>query len=260
MQIYNDELIHYGVLGMRWGHRKPKDFTSYVESKNKIIINKDGSKTIPKNFKFNRVGNNSLDINESGALYASYGKSDAARYIKQLGPSTIGKLLGTASYNVQHLSVTSDLKMPSNEQIAQKTAEILGKNKKLLKEFNDSIYSLSVTKDFDKTISNDDLKNMIKNPSSKESQSLAYGVNSIFGDPNYKKETMQFYDEYRKAGYDAIPDLHDIYNGTSETATIIINPKKVKVESYTYITKDIYKSGKSFVKSIGKLKPSDLID
>lgn len=28
MQVYNDELMHYGVLGMRWGHRKGVSLSS----------------------------------------------------------------------------------------------------------------------------------------------------------------------------------------------------------------------------------------
>lgn len=41
---------------------------------------------------------------------------------------------------------------------------------------------------------------------------------------------------------------------------IIINPEKVEIKSTTLITKDVMKSAKEYVKSLEKLKVSDLIN
>lgn len=259
MQVYCNELYHFGVLGMKWGHHKRKEFNSYKESNVKIKTNNDGSKTIPKNFIFNRVGMGNLDLNASGALYASHGKIDAARYIKALGPTTLRKLTGLAGTHVQHIKVKGDIKMPSDEQYMKATNKMLLKNKDMIKTLSDSMHSINYTGDFNKSISISDVEKAVKNPNDKNSKRLAYAVSSMLGDPDYKKETKKMYESFRKEGFDAIPDIHDRYDGTSETATIIINPNKIEISSTTKITKDVYKSGKQYVKKIGKLKVNDIM-
>lgn len=111
-----------------------------------------------------------MDVNQSGGLYVSYGKADAARYIKNLGPTPISKLLGVAGETVQHISVKDALKVPSNEQTAKETAKLLLSNEKLLQSFNDSFYSLATTGDVDKSISKEELKRAFESPESKEAQ------------------------------------------------------------------------------------------
>jgi hypothetical protein len=268
--LYNGQLYHHGIKGQRWGVRrfqnKDGSLTSAgmkryaVESDKVIKNNPDGSKTIPRGFAFNRIGKSSLDVNQSGALYVSHGREDAARYIKNLGPTTLGKLFGTAGEAVQHLSVKSDLKLASDSITAKETAKLLLSNKKLMSSFNESIYSSVVTGDFEKSITNRDLEIAMKNPNGKEGQKLAYGVSSFLGDPNYANETKAVYAHFRNSGYDAIPDLHDTLSGTSKTAMIIINPDKVEMTSSVAITKDVMKEGKKYVRSLDKLKVSDLID
>lgn len=268
-QIYPNELCHYGILGMKWGIRRyqnkdgsltPAGKQRYAEESNKKIQrNKDGSSTIPAGFKFNRVGKASLDINKSGGLYVSYGKEDAARYVKSLGPTTIGKLLGQYGEAVQHITVKKALKMPSNTQTAKETAELLLSNENLLKRFNESIYSFVTTGDFDKNVTKDDLYRSLKDPNSKSAQKLSYGVSSFLGDENYADDSKIVYEHFRNKGYDAIPDIHDLLSGTSKTAMIVINPNKVEVTSVTMISKDVMKSAKSYVKTLEKLKVSDLI-
>lgn len=262
-------LSHHGIKGMRWGVRryqnKDGSLTSagrkryYEESDKAIKQNKDGSLTIPPGFKFNRVGKATLDVNQSGGLYVSYGKKDAARYIKYLGPTPVAKLLGTAGEAVQHISVIDALKMPSNEQTAKETAKLLLLDEKLLKSFNDSFYSLAITGDVDKSISKEELKRAFESPESKEAQKISYGVSSFLGDSKYANESKMVYEHFRNKGYDAIPDVHDRLSGTSNTAMIIINPNKVEITSTTAISKDIMKSAKAYVKTIEKLKVSDFI-
>lgn len=259
MQVYSDELRHHGILGMKWGHHKARGFNTYKESSSKIRINKDGSKTIPKNFIFNRVGMSSLDVNSSGGLYVSHGKMDAARYIKALGPSTLRKLTGLAGTHVQHIKVKGDIKVPSDEQYINTTNKILLNNKDIVRSLSNSMHALTYTNDIDKSITMKDVENAIKNPNSNDSKRLAYSVSSMLGDPDYKKETKKIYESYKKEGFDAIPDIHDRYDGTSQTATIIINTNKVEVDSTTKITRDVYKSGKQYVKKLEKLPVHEIM-
>lgn len=52
-----------------WSLTKAGEIRYYEGSDKAILTNRDGSKTIPKGFKFNRVGKSTLDVNESGGLY-----------------------------------------------------------------------------------------------------------------------------------------------------------------------------------------------
>lgn len=203
-------LAHHGIKGQKWGIRRFQNedgtltkagIERYAEVSSKSIkVNEDGSSTVPKGFTFNRIGGAQFDPNKSGGLYVSYGKADASRYIKYLGPTPINKLLKTASYNIQHISVKEPLKMPSNQQVAKETAELLMKNKKLLAAFNESFYAVAVTNDFNKSISIADVEKALRNPNSKEGQKLSYGVSSMLGDGNMASEAKDVYKHFRDKG------------------------------------------------------------
>ena len=263
------ELYHYGVKGMKWGGRryqnKDGSLTNagkvrYYEESGKIIkTSKDGSKTIPSGFVFNRVGKSSMDINQSGALYVSYGKDDAARYVKNLGPTPLAKFLHTAGESVQHIKAKQNLKMASDSQTAKETANLLLSNKKLFDSFSQSIFSVSYTGSLEGDVSKDSIRNILKNPSCKDAHKLGYAVSSFLADPNYVSESKEIYKHFRNKGYDAIPDLHDTLSGTSKTAMIVINPNKLEITSTTRITKDVMKDAKAYVKSIEKLPVNELI-
>lgn len=265
MYTRETELAHYGIKGMKWGIRRYQNENGSLTSEGKaryakdsgksVKVNSDGSSTIPKGFVFNRVGKSTLDVNKSGGLYVSYGKEDAARYVKSLGPTKIGKLLGTYGEAVQHISAKQNLKMPSDSVVAGETAKLLSSNKKIFKDVTESFYSMTIN---DK-ITNDYVQKAIKNPSGKEAQRLSYVVSSMLGDPNYAESSKSIYQHFRNLGYDAIPDVHDRMAATSKTAMIVINPDKIKVDSVTRLTKDDMKSAKKYVKSLEKLKISDLL-
>ena len=226
-------MYHHGILGQKWGKKNgppyPLDADDhskfeekagwrnsigsfddfYKGSSKRIRTNKDGSKTIPKGFVLNRVGEDHFDPNKSGVLYASDNKNDTARYIKSLGPSLIGKLTNQAHTTIQHISVTSSLKVPSEDQLSKQKLEFACKNDDFMKKYNESIYQMLFTDSLDPEVlvKPEDIKKMMDDPSSKKAKKFAYSVSAMIGNDNHSEESKQYIDYLKKNGWDAIPDL-----------------------------------------------------
>lgn len=274
--ISEDELYHHGIKGQKWGVRRyqyedgsltpaGKD-RYYVESDKQIVTNKDGSSTIPKGYKYNRVGGANMKPNASGALYVSSGKQDVDKYIKMFGPLKVSmftnKAWGGLSDTVQHITVKDDLRMPNENQLSKLTTDFLLQNKQVFKSLinGDEEENFSTVTYGYESVNESLLKKLADNPTSNMSKRMAYSMSVVLGNSNYAPEAKAYYEYLRKNGYDAIPDLNDRYNGATKTATIIINPNKVECTSTTTITKDIINSGAKFVQNAWDLPVSEVFD
>lgn len=279
MRNTTNELYHHGILGQKWGKRNgppyplgvsdrsstetklsnSKDYGSnwWVDNTKEIKPNKDGSYTVPTGFKFNRVGGAEARANLSGGLYVSYGKADAARYVRNLGPSLCGKLMKQYGTHVQHISVKKPLKLASEQETINTTLNAMKDNPEFFNKLKDTwLYSMSYSSE---GIQDSDLELALSDPTSKQAKKLAYCVMASFGNSVAAPDVAKIYDVFRAKGYDAIPDVYDIMNGISESAMIVLNMDKIEMTDSREITKDIYKEGKRFAKEYGYLKVDEIV-
>lgn len=75
MRVYNDELKHYGVLGMKWGHRKAVDTSSGKRTSSKIerAVYSIGAKINPREMKY-QARKLTNKVNESVNMLSDYTK------------------------------------------------------------------------------------------------------------------------------------------------------------------------------------------
>ena len=259
-----NELTHHGIKGQKWGIRRfqnkdgsltPAGKERYYvdnDSGTAITKNSDGSYTVPTGFKFNRVGQKTLDVNKSGVLYVSYGKEDAARYVKSLGPTLISRLIGGNGQAVQHIEAKKPLRMASEAEVYKGFAEVAAKNKKILDRVNDDDISRAIVgygKDWSTKVTKADAEYAVNNPNSFAAKRMGQAVSFWMGDSRYAAEASILYKHFKDKGYDAIPDITDRDGGGFDTSMIIINTDKITMTSSTKITRDIIKDAKSFVKT-----------
>ena len=95
MIVNNNELTHYGILGMKWGVRKS----------DRIGSRKDGF-TIKKGATIYRTAVTNSEKNKAGHAFVSIDKKDALGYMRR------GSLFNQAAYNMT-FKVTKDLVAPS---------------------------------------------------------------------------------------------------------------------------------------------------
>ena len=270
---YTDEIYHHGIKGQKWGVRrfqnKDGSLTSagkeryYVDNDSSTAItkNSDGSYTVPTGFKFNRVGQQTLDVNKSGVLYVSYGKEDAARYVKSLGPTLISRLMGGNGQAVQHIEAKKPLRMASEAEVYKGFAEVAAKNKKILDRVNDDDISRAIVgygKDWSTKVTKADAEYAVNNPNSFAAKRMGQAVSFWMGDSRYAAEASILYKHFKDKGYDAIPDITDRDGGGFDTSMIIINTDKITMTSSTKITRDIMKDAKSFVKTLAEKPYEDI--
>ena len=270
---YTDEIYHHGIKGQKWGVRrfqnKDGSLTQagkeryYVDNDSSTAItkNSDGSYTVPTGFKFNRVGQQTLDVNKSGVLYVSYGKEDAARYVKSLGPTLISRLMGGNGQAVQHIEAKKPLRMASEAEVYKGFAEVAAKNKKILDRVNDDDISRAIVgygKDWNTKVTKADAEYAVNNPNSFAAKRMGQAVSFWMGDSRYAAEASILYKHFKDKGYDAIPDITDRDGGGFDTSMIIINIDKITMTSSTKITRDIMKDAKSFVKTLAEKPYEDI--
>ena len=269
----DDDLKHHGIKGQKWGIRRfqNKDGSQnpagkeryYVDNDSGTAItkNSDGSYTVPTGFKFNRVGQKTLDVNKSGVLYVSYGKEDAARYVKSLGPTLISRLIGGNGQAVQHIEAKKPLRMASEAEVYKGFAEVAAKNKKILDRVNDDDISRAIVgygKDWSTKVTKADAEYAVNNPNSFAAKRMGQAVSFWMGDSRYAAEASILYKHFKDKGYDAIPDITDRDGGGFDTSMIIINTDKITMTSSTKITRDIMKDAKSFVKTLAEKPYEDI--
>ncbi len=257
-------LAHHGIKGMKWGVRRfqNKDGSLTAAGRDRYLVNQkmvtlnDGSKVMPAGYKFNRVGQESLDFSKAGGLYVSDASSyDVHRYVQQLGPNFFGKLLNNASYYIKGIEAVKPIKMCSTKQCDKMTLDVLSKSDALWDMWHDSIYTFAFTDD-ELPSSREEVKKI--DPTSDLGRRISASVSASFGNSSCSDTTALCYQYFREQGYDAVPDMFDRHYNVSETPMIIINEDCVRQVSNEYITSKTMRQGKRIVRQLGKVKVDDI--
>lgn len=230
MTYDNNELVHYGVKGMRWGVRK-KYYKSYM----------DDDRVIRKGTSIQNISRNEpRKIKSNAPVYGAHTTHDRNVYAG-LYANTIRWMGDKAIKN--ELEITSDVKIPSQKKAVNTFMEMYNKDPQGISRSIGNAYAECIAFNKIDVIRNWNA-NRITNKFSKkgedwiESKGYLLFNQSMTADKESKART-EYYRLLSKKGYDAISDINDVQSGyNSDDPIIFINPpknlKNVKSSELTY--------------------------
>lgn len=199
--IYESDLIHHGVKGMKWGVRRYQNPDgSYTKlGKKKYNLSGDQDVHIAKGSKTFRISIDKNDDIYDNKKYVSLSKKDNKRWKNYIGK--MYKKTGRKVYSNKY-EITNDLKIASSVKAGKELTKLFNKDK--VQTSKDSIYSWN-------QIGGDKENNF--------DQHLA-SVNFSM----QTKTGKRIVDSLLKQGYQGVVDAHG--TNTGNLPIIIFNPEK----------------------------------
>lgn len=261
----NNELIHWGIKGMKWGVRRyqnkngsltpagkkrysPNDLGRTPVQKG-VSVKSDGSITISKGVSLQRlVRDDSRPLKD--LTYASVLEYDNAKYVKYIGGKGI---FGGGRDKILSIKANEDLKAPSVDEASKIMVDILSTNPEFRKKFRNTFN--------DEPVSDKELKKMQADPTGADAKAWydELNVSMTFSsnfDPSAPYIQKTFSEALQKKGYNMLRDENDFQNKVAKAPVIILNPEKtLTVVSSTKITDELRGASKEVLndyKNLGK--------
>lgn len=256
--VETNDLLHYGVKGMKWGVRNDRPSGVAREGPNYRLF-KDGSIQLDKGALVQRIvrkhsglmGGSGSDLGVSGGMYASFLPSDKHLYEHGFGRAK-GLLVKEAS-QVLSFTVKTPMKSPGIVEARELYFEMLRNDPEAYGKVKSNIRGMNV----DKVMGG-------KNEAAKnELYATAYDAANY--NPKLSEVNQKYTDTLKKHGYNLLMDPADSLFGEFDAPVVILDPgKNVELSSRRIVDKESQKrvskqvredirtsKGKTFLSELG---------
>lgn len=197
----NDQLLHYGVKGMKWGVRKDKGYTTVSRANGDFVIKKGSN--------IHRVTANENEKHD-GYTYASFTQKDVKHYQRSVTSwlaENSRDFENTKTFDMS-LKVTKDLVSPSEKKKVDTFIKMLD-NDDFIKEVK-NVHSINISGDDHKEYRLDKLSKKLQKGGMSEGLAIFYSAFCM--GLNYSpKLRNDYFNKLSKDGYNMITDTEDSY-------------------------------------------------
>lgn len=240
---YSDSMCHFGIKGMRWGHRKkPETITSGAKKNVDYTDHGDGRIEIKAGAPIQRLVGGVSKSGLAGMTYASFTQHDNNAYIK--GIAGKGPLGGGRDTKLT-LRTKEPLKSPSVDDAAKMFFTVLKNDKKVRDAYANDM--------FGNKYSDKQLNDMISGTNLKKLRSEYSYANSalVMQDKSYIRDP--FFKSVKQNGYNMLRDENDVRSKLSKAPIIVLDgAKSLEITKQESISDAMRKGSKTYIKQYKK--------